>query len=318
MRILWRSLRALLRVLRFLSRFVRSRLSTPRTMRWQREEREEKEEEKSTLKDAPDELRREKSAVLAAVSSHGLSLQYAAEDLRADRDVVLAAVKKDARALEFASVELRRSRDIVLAAVAQNADCLGMVFRDLRADREIVLLAVSRNGKLLQLASKELRSDPEVVAVAARQHTEAYRFMCQESRDFVLAVLARDWRAVRFLEPALLLDSVVAYTAVANDGLALSALPAELLLDESFWEQIAPHVADLYIFRISLLSGRSILSVWNGWDHGVWDLVQDCQRKMDRARLHEAKLFLGTQELWGTIWYWGVERGQVYDVQLVL
>jgi len=170
----------------------------------------------------------------------------------------------------------------------------------------------------LQFASEELRSDLEVVVAAAQDDSNAYSFMCKDSPEFIHSVIAQDWRAVRSLEPSLLLNSDIVRTAVASNGLALSVLPSEVLLEDGLWDEIAPHVCDLYIFRVRLLSGQSCLSVWRDEYTRAWDVLKDCAAKMKRARLADGRIFLGTEELWGSVWYWPVEKGQLYDLQLVL
>mmetsp|Transcript_23921 Transcript_23921/g.75211 ORF Transcript_23921/g.75211 Transcript_23921/m.75211 type:complete len:263 (+) Transcript_23921:173-961(+) len=93
---------------------------------------------------AAEELRAERSAVLAVVREAGLALQFAAKALRADRDVVVAAVQQDGLALEYASEELRADREVVREAVQVNGLALWDAAEDLKRDPG--LLAVARWG----------------------------------------------------------------------------------------------------------------------------------------------------------------------------
>ena len=49
-----------------------------------------------------------------------MALQLAPEDPRRDRDIVVAAVNQDWLVLDFVLEDIWRYRDIVMAAVAQN------------------------------------------------------------------------------------------------------------------------------------------------------------------------------------------------------
>jgi len=49
-----------------------------------------------------------KDAVLAAVSNHDWTLQYASDDLKNDKDVVLAAVSRNGVVLNYALEELKK------------------------------------------------------------------------------------------------------------------------------------------------------------------------------------------------------------------
>ncbi|CAE7480647.1 unnamed protein product, partial [Symbiodinium microadriaticum] len=55
------------------------------------------------LENMPDQLRRDRDAVVAAVRNDGHALQHACEDLRTDRHVVLLAVEENGLALRHAS-----------------------------------------------------------------------------------------------------------------------------------------------------------------------------------------------------------------------
>eukprot|EP00971_Amphidinium_carterae_P212848 4224424-Amphidinium_carterae.1 len=116
-----------------------------------------------------------------------------------------------------------------------------MVPKSLRADKRIILEAVSRKGELLEYASKVLREDLEVITAAARQTPHAVKFMCQDNREAVLGIVERDWRVLGSLDPQLRRDSYIAMIAIQQDGRALSGVPPDAVLEESFWRSVEPY-----------------------------------------------------------------------------
>eukprot|EP00928_Gymnodinium_smaydae_P032258 TRINITY_DN23412_c0_g1_i1.p1 TRINITY_DN23412_c0_g1~~TRINITY_DN23412_c0_g1_i1.p1 ORF type:complete len:266 (+),score=37.73 TRINITY_DN23412_c0_g1_i1:82-879(+) len=131
------------------------------------------------LRDAADEIRADRLAVLLAVSKLGYALQFAPSELRADREVVLSAVRRSGNALEFASSDLRADRHVVLAAVRRHGAALRYAAEALKNDREVVMEAVRQEGWALQFADEALQRDPEIAVVAAkRQNGHAHSIFC--------------------------------------------------------------------------------------------------------------------------------------------
>ena len=62
------------------------------------------------LKDASEDMKRDRDIVMTAVKQNGWSPQLASENLQRDREIVMAAVNQSWGALEFASDNLKRDR----------------------------------------------------------------------------------------------------------------------------------------------------------------------------------------------------------------
>ena len=147
------------------------------------------------LKDADDDLKADRSLLLAAVSKSGTELSNALDRFRADREIVMAAVKQDGSALQYASEELCADREIVMAAVRQDGSALAHASSELRADREIVMAAVKQAGRALEYAahaSSELCADREIVMAAVKQAGRALEYASEElcaDREVVMAAV---------------------------------------------------------------------------------------------------------------------------------
>ncbi|CAE7634210.1 unnamed protein product [Symbiodinium sp. CCMP2456] len=88
-------------------------------------------------------------------------LEFSPEEVQRDREAVLSAVRQDWKALEFASEELQADREIVEEALRQDWHALRHVSKCLRADRTLMAAAVQKsNGWALEFAAEELYRDP--------------------------------------------------------------------------------------------------------------------------------------------------------------
>ena len=161
-------------------------------------------------KHASEELRADRSVVLAAVKQSGRALKHASEELKADRGIVLAAVQqKDPLnergiALCYASKELRADRSIVLAAVQQSGGALEHASEELKADHSIVLTAVQQCGGTLKHASEELKADRAIVLAAWQRcgppelkgccAGKALRFASKELQQDICQCTSASWQ----------------------------------------------------------------------------------------------------------------------------
>ena len=130
------------------------------------------------LANAPEDIKRDKEVVLAAVKKNGMALQYAAEEMRSDKEVVLAAEKENGGALIFAAEELKLDKDFILEAVKINGTALEHAADALRGDRDFLLEAVkaTKANWLLQFCSEELRQDEELKEQVAKTAGEGLIF----------------------------------------------------------------------------------------------------------------------------------------------
>ena len=96
------------------------------------------------------------------------------DDLKRDRQFVLAAVAQDGQdvlfayqlALQFADDSLKRDKDVVPAAVAQNGFAPNYADNLLKQDKEVVLAAVAQDGFALQFADVSFISNENPPSVA--------------------------------------------------------------------------------------------------------------------------------------------------------
>jgi predicted methyltransferase len=179
----------------------------------------------------PDELRRNKDFILAAVNQNGSVLQFASEELRGDKDVVLAAVAQKGLTLRSASEQLRGDKDVVLVAVVQNGSALMFASAKLKGDKEVMLAAVAQNGSALLCASTELKRDKEVVLAAVAKNGPS--LMCASSdlkgdKDVVLTAVAQNGYSLEYASQELKRDKEMVLMAVAWNGFTLMCASAEM------------------------------------------------------------------------------------------
>ena len=115
----------------------------------------------SELENLPDEFKKDKDVVLAAVKQeeYGLAFKYADESFKKDKEIVLIAVKKYGRSLEYADDSFKKDKNIVLAAVKQDGLALEYADKKLRADKKIILEAIKEHHSLLRYADESLQKE---------------------------------------------------------------------------------------------------------------------------------------------------------------
>ena len=217
------------------------------------------------LQYASDDLKADKEVVLAAVKKDGWELRFAAEHLAADKDVVLAAVKQRGLALAHCSRELQHDKEVVLAAVAQNGWELRYVPIEMR-DKEVVLTATASNGDALHMVPEALKNDRDVVLTAVGQHGQALgkaSLGLRSDKDLVLAAVRQDGKALQHAAAELQDDEEVVFEAGRQTGLAFNSA-SEKFFGPRLWQQVQPLLQDLWVFRVSKLSGAACYVVTKG------------------------------------------------------
>mmetsp|Transcript_65350 Transcript_65350/g.136897 ORF Transcript_65350/g.136897 Transcript_65350/m.136897 type:complete len:627 (-) Transcript_65350:222-2102(-) len=129
------------------------------------------------------ELQKDPEVVFAALQQHPQDLQYASQSLRAAKDFMLRAVQVKGQSLCYASKELRNDEEVVLAAVNQDGSSLQYAGEAARGIRKVVVAAVQHHGSSLRFASEELQDDPEVVQLAVECDPTALRFASKRIRS---------------------------------------------------------------------------------------------------------------------------------------
>ena len=144
------------------------------------------------LKDAPKNLKEDKTVVLTAVQQNGWALKYASEDLQNDRNVVLAAVRQQGLALNYASVALKDDLDIVLEAIKNTPTSLSHASTTLKSDPNVVFEAIKDFYWILMYASKEFKSNKNYMLQAIRKYPKAFQYVSEElkkDKDIILALV---------------------------------------------------------------------------------------------------------------------------------
>ena len=95
------------------------------------------------------------------VQQHGIALEDAPEQFKKDKEIVMAAVARHGWAFEFASEEFKRDKDFVLEMVKTDGTALNYAADAVRGDREFLLEAVRATTAhwLQKLCTKELQED---------------------------------------------------------------------------------------------------------------------------------------------------------------
>ena len=131
-------------------------------------------EDGDNLEFADDSLKKDKKIILPLVKDFTGILCHVGESLKSDREVVLAAVINDASNFKFVDDSLRKDKEFVLDALKKvgGGDSVWIAeYADdsLKKDKEVVLEAVKQDGSNLQYADDSLKKDKEIVLEAVKQ-----------------------------------------------------------------------------------------------------------------------------------------------------
>mmetsp|Transcript_45019 Transcript_45019/g.82276 ORF Transcript_45019/g.82276 Transcript_45019/m.82276 type:complete len:202 (+) Transcript_45019:45-650(+) len=193
------------------------------------------------------------------------------------------------------------SRQLILGFVAQEGSALSDVPSTFKADPEIVTAAVSDDGYALKYAAEELRGD----------------------RDVVIAAVQQNGHALQFASTAMRSNAEVVIAAVRQTRFAIEYLVPELLLDEDFRAEL-PCLEDVFILKVSMLSGRSciIVSEADNREDELSHVLKRCAERLGltSADAGRAVLLLEAHPVPDThVCEWpGLLSGQVHELQLVL
>ncbi|WOG30415.1 DUF4116 domain-containing protein [Endozoicomonas sp. 8E] len=138
---------------------------------------------KEGLTYASQQVRNDKSLVLATLARHPDNLKYASEELKSDEVVVMAAVTKKGSSLQYASQKLQDNYEIVMAAVNRHSSYLKLASPRLRDNYEIVMFAVSQDGICLEYASPRLRDNEEIVRAAVADFSGPMSYASERIRS---------------------------------------------------------------------------------------------------------------------------------------
>lgn len=148
------------------------------------------------IEDAPDFVKRDKDAILAAVKVDPHAFSHAHEYLKHDKDVFLTALKHSPhdshRLFKHAHLSLKKDKEVVLAAIRKDSRSFEFAHKCLQSDKDFVLLLVKQSGALLRYAHDSLRNDKEVVLPAVQQDRRSFQFAnasLKGDKEVVLAAM---------------------------------------------------------------------------------------------------------------------------------
>ena len=156
----------------------------------------------SILRFVPDQLKKHRDIVLAALSRQGFELQHVPEPLRSDREMVLRAMTTNGIALQYAPQFLLDDLEIVRAAIDEvfgesafmDIDIFLQMVPVLNNHRVVVLEAVSKDPRNFQFVSDELKRDKGIVLAAIQCGSymirDVYKNVPAELRDDFEVVVA--------------------------------------------------------------------------------------------------------------------------------
>jgi len=185
---------------------------------------------------APDSVRADREAVLAAVRDHGDALRCAAPELQADKEVVLEAVHQNGRALAWAADELRADREVVLEAVRRHPWALTNTADSVRTDKQIVMAALKQEGGLYPYVEPALRADAGVALVAMQRAGEVLEhapMAIRANHEVVLAAVRQNGAALAHAAPQLRADREIVEAAVQTSPHSLAFAHITLQKDEA-------------------------------------------------------------------------------------
>ena len=179
----------------------------------------------------PDEFKKDKDVVLAAIKQGGSNLQYADDSLKKDKDIVLEAVKQEGYALEYAGESLKKDKEIVLEAVKQYANALEYADESLKQDKEIVLAAVKDYGAAFEYADESLKQDKEIILIAIKDYGAALEYAddsLKKDKEIVLIAVKQDGNALQYADDSLKKDKEIVREAVRRSNEAIQYIDESL------------------------------------------------------------------------------------------
>ena len=185
----------------------------------------------SELENLPDEFKKDKDVVLAAIKQGGSNIQYADESLKKDKEIVLEAVKQEGYALEYAGESLKKDREIVLEAVKQYANALEYADESLKQDKEIVLAAVKNYGAAFEYADESLKQDKEIILIAIKDYGAALEYAddsLKKDKEIVLIAVKQDGNALQYADDSLKKDKEIVREAVRRSNEAIQYIDESL------------------------------------------------------------------------------------------
>lgn len=164
-------------------------------------------------------LKNDRDIVKAAVSRHGMSIQFVNEKMKADKDIVLAAVQSNGESIRFVSNVLKRDKEIVMAAVQSRSRSIRLVNDELKKDKEIVLFAIQDDGNNFQYVSNELKKDKEVVLAAIESTSNAIEYIDDSlwrDKEVVLVAIGSTSNAIDYMDKRLWNDREIILEILKN------------------------------------------------------------------------------------------------------
>ncbi|WP_422410391.1 DUF4116 domain-containing protein, partial [Endozoicomonas sp. ALB122] len=194
---------------------------------------------KEGLTYASQQVRNDKSLVLATLARHPDNLKYASEKLKNDKVVVMAAVTQNGFSLKYASPKLQDNYEIVMAAVTIHGSYLEFASPRLRDNYEIVMVAIKRDGIHLKYASPRLRDNEEIVRAAVAAYSGPVSYASERIRsdkNIIKKLIAVNIDILRNVRKTLLNDRESMLDLIEQDSFAFLYASDELKQYKAFIE----------------------------------------------------------------------------------
>ncbi len=150
------------------------------------------------LKDAPDFVKSDKNALIAAVKHDPFAYLHADESLKNDREIFYATLENSTRdsymLLKYATKFLKKDKEVVLAAIKNDVRSFEFAHKSLQCDKDFCCLVMKQNGAALRYAHDSMRGEKEVVLAAVQQDSRSFQFAKQSMKsdsDVVIAAMKK-------------------------------------------------------------------------------------------------------------------------------
>ena len=119
--------------------------------------------EKDCLEQMSDEMKSNRSVVLASVNKFPLSLQFASNELRDDEEIVLCAIKGNAQAFKFASERIKNSKEFLIRGLNIQPWLMEFATYEIKNDKKIAIPVLKQNPYVFEKLGEELKHDKEFI-----------------------------------------------------------------------------------------------------------------------------------------------------------
>lgn len=185
-----------------------------------------------------------RQASLELVRQNPFALEHLPEDFKRDRGIVRAAVRKNGMSLQFAHPDLRKEFAILRFALRSNGMAYQFIDPCWRRNFTLALEAVQSNGLAIQFLVYHLKSNPQIIVAALSNNGLAIRLLpqgCKENLSYALIAVQQNGLALGLFTESIRNNWEIGCAAIRQNPMAFY-LAGDILRTNARFIAIAHHL----------------------------------------------------------------------------